>query len=207
MQSKRWASGLATSWSRPWAWATSSECCRTPWQTAAYTAWNWTALPGALRKSCTRRLTLLLLALRPPTGVISTIWRWATCPLVSTRSTIRRTTSWDSVSTIISLRKPSTKCVRAAWWRLLPVVTRWTVKILLPANTWQNVPICWGLSVCPTMRSVPTLAQMLSVTLSFYRSVTAPSTMSRTGCSWARPRMALLSTATLLSTRRWCWAN
>ena len=29
----------------------------------------------------------------------------------------------------------------------------------------------------------------------------------RTGCSLARPRTALLSTATLLSTRRWCWAN
>ena len=27
-------------------------------------------------------------------------------------------TSWDSPSTIISLRKPSTKCVRAASWRL-----------------------------------------------------------------------------------------
>ncbi len=53
-------------------------------------------------------------ALRPPTDVISTIWRWATCLLVSTRSTIRRTTSWDSPSTIISLRKPSTKYVLAA---------------------------------------------------------------------------------------------
>ena len=36
----------------------------------------------------------------------STIWRWATCLSVSTRSTTKRTTSWDSPSTIISLRKP-----------------------------------------------------------------------------------------------------
>ena len=41
------------------------------------------------------------LALKPPTGVISTIWRWVTCPLVNTGSTIRRTTSWDLASTTI----------------------------------------------------------------------------------------------------------
>ena len=35
-------------------------------------------------------------------------------PLVSTRSTIRRTTSWDSAFTTISLRKPSTRSDRAA---------------------------------------------------------------------------------------------
>ena len=89
--------------------------------------------------------------------------------------------------------KPSTKCVRAAWWRLLPVVTRWTVKILLPASTWQNNADCWGPFVYPTTLSVPTLVRMLSATLSSCRSVTAPSTMSRTGCSWAKPRMALPS--------------
>ena len=53
----------------------------------------------------------------------------------------------------------------------------------------------WGPFVCPTMRSVPTLVRMLSATLSSCRSVTAPSTMSRTGCSWAKPRMALPSTS------------
>ena len=56
-----------------WAWATSLECCQTPCRTAACTAWNWTASPGALRKNCTRRLTLPLPVLRPPTAVISTI--------------------------------------------------------------------------------------------------------------------------------------
>ena len=76
-----------------WAWATSLECCRTPCRTAACTAWNWTASPGVLRKNCIRRLTLPWLALRPLTAVISTIWRWATCLSVSTRSTIKRTTS------------------------------------------------------------------------------------------------------------------
>ena len=35
-------------------------------------------------------------------------------------STTRRTTNWDLASTTISLRKPSTKCVRAASWRLSP---------------------------------------------------------------------------------------
>ena len=38
----------------------------------------------------------------------------ATCPLVNTESTIRRTTSWDLVSTIISLRKSLTRSDRAA---------------------------------------------------------------------------------------------
>ena len=61
-----------------WARATSSECCPPAWQTAGCTAWNWTASPGALRKNCTRRPTLPWLALRPPTAVISTIWRWVT---------------------------------------------------------------------------------------------------------------------------------
>ena len=50
---------------------------------------------SGLRKNCTRRPTLPWLALRPPTAVISTIWRWATCLSVSTRSTTKRTTSWD----------------------------------------------------------------------------------------------------------------
>ena len=125
------------------------------------------------------------------------------------KTTIRRRNVERSQheSTIISLRKPSTKCVRAAWWRLSPVVTRWTVKILLPASTWQNEPICWGPFVCLTTLSVPTLVRMLSAILSFCRSVTALRILNLHGCSLARPRMALLSTATLLSTRRWCWAN
>ncbi len=75
---------------------------------------------GVLRKNCIRRQTLPWQALRPPTDVISTIWRWATCLLVSTRSTIRRTTSWDLVSTTTFSPRPSTKCVRAAWWRSSP---------------------------------------------------------------------------------------
>ena len=45
---------------------------------------NWTASPGALRKNCTRRLTLLWLALRPPTAVIFMTSLSATCPLVNT---------------------------------------------------------------------------------------------------------------------------
>ncbi len=40
------------------------------------------------------------------------------------KSTTRRTTSWDFLSTTTFSPKPSTKCVRAAWWRLLPVVGR-----------------------------------------------------------------------------------
>ena len=100
-----------------------------------------------------------------------------------------------AASTIISLRKPSTKCVRAAWWRLLPVVTRWIVKILLPASTWQNEPICWGPFVCPTTLSVPTLVRMLSATLFSCKSVTALRTSNLHGCSWARPKMALPSTS------------
>jgi len=66
----------------------------------------------------------------------------------------------------------------------------------------KHMPICWVPSVCRTMRSVPMLAQMLSATLSFCKSVTAPSTMSRTGCSSARPRTALPSTSISWTTRR-----
>ena len=95
------------------------------------------------------------------------------------------------------LPRPSTKCVRAAWWRLSLAATLWTARTAPPASTWQNVPICWVLSVCPTVRSVPTLVRMLSVTLSFCRSVTAPRISSPHGCSWGRLRMDLLSTAIL----------
>ena len=63
--------------------------------------------------------------------------------------------------------RPSTKCVRAAWWRSSPAATPWTARTAPPASTWQSVPICWVPSVCRIMRSVPTLAQMLSATLSF----------------------------------------
>ena len=175
--------------------ATSSECCRTPCRTAACTVWNWIPSPGALRKNCTRRQTLPWLALRPPTAVISTIWQLATYLLVSIKSTTRRTTSWDFLSTTTFSPRPLTKCVRAAWWRSSPAATPWTARTAPPASTWQNEPICWGPFVCPTTLSVPTLVRMLSATLSSCRSVTAPSTMSRTGCSWARPRMALPSTS------------
>ena len=44
---------------------------------------------------------------------ISMIWQSAMCLSVSIRSTTRRITNWVSTSTIISLQKPSTKCVRA----------------------------------------------------------------------------------------------
>lgn len=160
------------------------------------------SITGRIAKNCIRRLTLPWRALRPPTVVISTIWRWVTCHLVSTRSTTRRTTNLVLASTIISLRKPSTKCDRAALLPLLPAATPWTARTAPPASTWQNVPICWVPSVCRTMRSVPMLAQMLSATLSFCKSVTAPSTMSRTGCSSARPRTALPSTSISWTTRR-----
>ena len=117
------------------------------------------------------------------TTEISTIWRWATCPLVSTRSTIRCTTSWDSPSTIISLRKPSTKCDRAASLPLSHLATPWTARTAPLASTWQSVPICWVPSVCRIMRSVLTLVRMLSATLFSCKNVTALLTMSRTGCS------------------------
>ena len=140
-------------------------------------------------------------------GSLRMLLRSSPAASATTRSTIKRTTSWDLASTTTFSPKPSTKCVRAAWWRLLPVVTRWTVKILLPASTWQNEPICWGPFVCPTTLSVPTLVRMLSAILSFCRSVTAQRILNLHGCSLARPKMALLSTATLLSTRRWFWAS
>ena len=38
-------------------------CLPESMQTAAYTAWSWTASLGVLRKNCTRRLTLPWLAL------------------------------------------------------------------------------------------------------------------------------------------------
>jgi len=164
-------------------------------------------LYGVELDSIPRRQTLPSRVLRPPTAVISTIWRWAMCLSVSTRSTIRHITSWDFLSTTTFSPKPSTKYVRAALLPLLPAATPWTARTALPANTWQNAPICWGLFDCPTMRSRLMQARMLSAILSFCRSVTALRILNLHGCSLARPRMALLSTATLLSTRRWCWAN
>lgn len=76
------------------------------------------SITGRIAKNCTRRLTLPWLALKPPTGVTFMILPWATYLSVSTRSTIRRTTSWDLVSTTTFSPRPSTKCVRAALWRL-----------------------------------------------------------------------------------------
>ncbi len=118
-------------------------------------------------------------------------------PLASIKSTTRRTTNWDSASTTISLRKPSTKCVRAASWRLLLAATPWTARTAPPASTWQSVPTCWGLSVCRIMRSRRMPERKCCRTLSFCRSVTAPSTMSQTGCSLAKRKMALPSTSIL----------
>ena len=108
----------------------------------------------------------------------------ATCPLVNTESATRRTTNLVLASTIISLQKPSTKCVRAASLPLSHLATPWTARIAPLANTWLSVPICWGPFVCPTTLSVPTLVRMLSATLFSCKNVTVPSTMSRTGCSW-----------------------
>ena len=76
------------------------------------------SITGRIAKNCTRRLTLPWLALKPPTGVTFMILPWETYLSVSTRSTIRRTTSWDLVSTTTFSPRPSTKCVRAALWRL-----------------------------------------------------------------------------------------
>ena len=45
-----------------------------------------------------------------------------------------------------------------------PAATPWTARTAPLASTWQSVPICWVQSVCPTMRSVPTPARMLSAT-------------------------------------------
>ena len=72
------------------------------------------SITGRIAKKLYPQADITVAGFETTDRVISTIWRWATCPLVSTRSTIGRTTSWDSPSTIISLRKPSTKCVRAA---------------------------------------------------------------------------------------------
>ena len=120
---------------------------------------------------------------------------WATCPLVSTRSTTRRTTNLALASTTIFSPRPSTKCVRAVSLPLSHLATPWTARTAPLASTWQSVLTCWVLSVCRIMRFAPMLARMLSATLSFCKSVTAPLTMSRTGCSLARPRTALPSTS------------
>ena len=87
------------------------------------------------------------------------------------------------VSTIISLRKPSTKCDRAASLPLSHLATLWTVRTAPPASTWQNVPICWVLSVCRIMRSRRTQAPMSFRTSSSCKSVTAPRISNLHGCS------------------------
>ena len=45
------------------------------------------------------------------------------------------------VSTIISLRKPSTRCGPEALWHLSPAAIRWTVRILLPGSILRSVRI------------------------------------------------------------------
>lgn len=57
--------------------------------------------------------------------------------------------------------------------------------------------ICWVLSVCRTLHSKQTQEQKSSATLFSSKNVTALSTMSRTGCSLAKRKMALPSTAIL----------
>ncbi len=56
--------------------------------------------------------------LKPPTAGISMTLQWATSRLAIIKLQTRHITNWASASTTISLRKPSTKCVRAASWRL-----------------------------------------------------------------------------------------
>ena len=77
------------------------------------------------------------------------------------------------------------------------VTSRYTMdsKDSTPASTWQNVPICWVLSVCRIMRSVLTLVRMLFRILSSCKSVTALRTSNPHGCSLARPKMVLPSTS------------
>ena len=45
-----WVSSLATSWSRPWVWATSSECCRTPWQDSRLYGVELDSITGRIAK-------------------------------------------------------------------------------------------------------------------------------------------------------------
>lgn len=105
-------------------------------------------------------------------------------------------------STIISSRKPSTRCGPAALWHLSPAVIRWTVRILLPGSILRSVRICWEQSDCQTTHFAPMRAPMLSVTSSFCRNATGPWTMNPLGYSWERRKMESPSTATLRTTRR-----
>ena len=73
--------------------------------------------------------------------------------------------------------------------------TRWTAKTALPASISRNVPICWVLSVCRTMRSRQMPERKLFPTSSSCKSVTAQRILSRRGCSLARQKMDLPSTS------------
>ena len=79
------------------------------------------------------------------------------------------------------------------------VTSRYTLdsRILLPESTLPNVLICWVLSGYRILRSRQMQEQRSSATLSSCKNVTAPSTMSRTGYSSAKRKMALPSTAIL----------
>ena len=80
--------------------------------------------------------------------------------------------------------------------------TRWTSNRPKSAGTSRSGRSCWVPFVCPTMRSAPTPVRMWFRTFSFSKSVTVPLRSNRIGYTSARTRMALPSTAILLTTRR-----
>ena len=62
-------------------------------ETAVFTAWSWIPSAGVLPSSSTPRPTSPWQGLRPPTGGISTIWRWVMYRLASIRFGIKPMTS------------------------------------------------------------------------------------------------------------------
>ncbi len=73
------------------------------------------SITGRIAKNCTRRLTLPLPALRPPTAVIFMTLLWAMFLSASTKSTTRRTTSWDFPSTTTFSQSHRPRSGRAAY--------------------------------------------------------------------------------------------
>ena len=202
------ASRKAIFWNPPAASATSSACCRRPWRAVSSTAWSWTASPGASRPSSIQRPGSPCAGLKRYTFQTAFLmWQSATCPLDSTRSMTRPTTSWASTSITISLPRRWTRCVRAALWRFSPPVIPWTQRTRRCAGIWRSGPSCWGLSACPTMRSRPTPGRKWSPTSSSCKSGTTSSTLCRTGCGPVRRRRASPSTTISQRTRRWYWGG
>jgi hypothetical protein len=80
----------------------------------------------------------------------------------------------------------STRCVLAAWWLSSLPATQWISSPQKSENISHSGRSCWEPSGCPTTLSAPTPERMLFPTLSFSKNVTAPSTLSRTGCIWGR---------------------